>query len=291
MTIDRPSVINWMYSGNCNMSCRFCYGLFNSDRLTLPQKHYIVDKIGDAEVPKLVLTGGEPLLGEGIYEIIDHAQQRGIFVSLHTNGLLLGASALDKLEGKVGRISLALDGSTNNVNYTMRGVKGYFDLVRELMGEIKRRGIPLSIKTVATKRNIRDIPYLAAVLAEYTPDVWLISEFLPRHRGKTNKEDFALTDEEFRELEAQLQIAPFEISFRSLQRRSNRPFFFLDSNGNAYTELTEDNTEVKVGSILEDEVLALWAEIININPVNDYYRETSWTVKSDLSLIKQKLLS
>ena len=151
MSSTPPQVINWMYSGNCNMKCEFCYGRFNKDNLTASQKHYIVDKIADAGIPKLTITGGEPLMGAGIYDIINYSKQKDICVSLHTNGLLLNENGLDKLERKVGGISLALDGSTNEINYAMRGTEGYFDIVTNLMKQIKERQIPIPNAIFALK--------------------------------------------------------------------------------------------------------------------------------------------
>lgn len=106
MITEVPKVINWMFSGKCNLNCKFCYGKFNTDTLSLKQKYFIVDKIAKSDISKLTITGGEPLLGKGVYEIIKDAKAKGIFVSLHTNGILLNREGIDKLTGNVGRVSL-----------------------------------------------------------------------------------------------------------------------------------------------------------------------------------------
>ena len=279
MELSVPQVINWLYSGRCNLSCGFCYGRFNPDTLSVEQKYQIVDKIAGSSVPKLTITGGEPLLGEGVFDIIKYAKSKGIFVSLHTNGILLDSGALNSLEGNVGRVSLAIDGSTDKMNYQMRGYHGYLTLNIELMSCLRERGVPVSIKTVATRKNIEDIPDIAAVVEPYQPDVWLISEFLPIRRGKLNSKEYELNRDEFGKLKDKLDGLPFYVAMDSSDSLMANPYFFLDSRGFVHTNCPEKYDDICIGSILEESVIDLWKRIVEINPVSDNYILRSSTNK------------
>jgi MoaA/NifB/PqqE/SkfB family radical SAM enzyme len=266
-----PNAINWRITALCNMGCRFCYGPISSKRSPslLPyQKEAVVKKIASSGVRKLTLTGGEPLIDQGIYGTIAQANERGVFVSLHTNGILLDEEGLDKLEGKVGRISLALDGSNEEVQYGMRQRKGYFDHVVDLMGKIRERGIPFSVKTVVGKPNLHDISNMATLLQEYSPDFWLVSQFLPKHRGARNRGTFEITDEEYQALD--LSDVSFAI-LRTQEQGGSLPFFFINPDGTVCTQSpTED---VVVGSILNSEISDLWEIITDLNQPDRFYHE------------------
>ena len=265
----KPKVINWFYSGKCNLGCKFCYGKFNEDTLSLEEKKTIIDKISDAGVEKLTITGGEPLLGENLLEIIEYASEKNLFVSLHTNGILLDEKLIKALSKKVGRISLALDGAGNDVNLSMRGYENYFDLVNDLLKLIKKYNVPVSVKTVASKKNIESIPDLIPILAKYNPDIWLISEFRPERRGKEHQNEFLIINSEFKKLREKCKGAPLRIGMRSIEDGLNRPFFFIDSNGKVLTDYRGEYTNV--GSIFEEEVGSLWDKIVELVPINDNY--------------------
>lgn len=269
----KPKIITWMYSGKCNMNCKFCYGVFNNDLLTMEQKYSIVDKIADSSVKKLTITGGEPLLGEGIFKIIDYCKEKNIFVSLHTNGLLLDDNALNKLDGKVGRISLSLDGSNNLINKEMRGIDGYFDLVKNLIKKISAKKIPLSLKTVASKKNIEDIPNIAKKIKNMDLDLWLISQFNPKNRGKENRDEFEISDKVFLSLEEKIIKLPFERYFRNLDTVETIPYFFVDSNG--YVSSNNGNI---IDSLLCNNIPNIWKKIIKTAKIKEvYYEKTART--------------
>jgi MoaA/NifB/PqqE/SkfB family radical SAM enzyme len=182
------------------------------------------------------------------------------------------------LEGKIGRISLALDGSTNEMNHIMRSERGYLDIVTGLMKQIKERGIPISIKTVASRKNIKDIPHMVEILAKYSPDVWLITQFTPNNRGDRYREEFEISNDEFQRLRTKIKGTPFKVALRSSEITTTLPFFFLDSNGGVLTASAKNpKGEINIGSIFKQEIEELWKKIASINKVNQYYMENIWT--------------
>lgn len=151
----KPLVVNWMLTGNCNMTCDFCYGHFSSEKLSFAQKCSIIDILSAAKVPKLTITGGEPLLDKDIIPLLKYATNKGIFISLHTNGLLLNKTNFFKLKNIVNRISLPLDGSDNRINLLMRKRNSYFNHIIGLLDLFEKYGFSYSIKTVASKKILQ----------------------------------------------------------------------------------------------------------------------------------------
>jgi MoaA/NifB/PqqE/SkfB family radical SAM enzyme len=80
----------------CNLQCAHCYiNLSAADcesrsrELTLGEWRNLLDQIADEGCLWLLLTGGEPLIRPDFLEIYDHAKQRGLLLTVFTNGTLL----------------------------------------------------------------------------------------------------------------------------------------------------------------------------------------------------------
>jgi MoaA/NifB/PqqE/SkfB family radical SAM enzyme len=107
----RPQLLNVTLTTNtsCNFKCSYCrIWKRDENELTTTQIEHLIDQLTSLGVRRLGLTGGEPLLREDIGRIIDYAKQRGIFVTLNTNGSLV-EERIKELSA-VDIISLSLDG-------------------------------------------------------------------------------------------------------------------------------------------------------------------------------------
>ncbi len=73
----------------CNLRCSYCdtqYSYSSGNELTIKS---IIDKIEKSTIDKVLLTGGEPLLQENIYILIDKLTEIGKKVFIETNGSIL----------------------------------------------------------------------------------------------------------------------------------------------------------------------------------------------------------
>ena len=84
----------------CNLRCKYCdtpYALEGGKELDLDQ---ILDKVRESGISLVELTGGEPLLQEECYLLINLLLEEGYTVLLETNGSL----TLKKLDSRVMKI-------------------------------------------------------------------------------------------------------------------------------------------------------------------------------------------
>ena len=84
----------------CNLRCKYCdtpYALEGGEELDLDQ---IMDKVRESGISLVELTGGEPLLQEECYLLINLLLEEGYTVLLETNGSL----TLEKLDSRVMKI-------------------------------------------------------------------------------------------------------------------------------------------------------------------------------------------
>lgn len=96
-------VVSWNTTKRCNLKCEHCYLNAETltggkDELTTAEGYELIDQIA-ANNPNtvLILTGGEPLLREDIFELATYAKNKGMFPVLGANGTLLDGDICKKL--------------------------------------------------------------------------------------------------------------------------------------------------------------------------------------------------
>ena len=83
---------DFLESNYCNLSCRKCFNEIHQDfkeDLSLAEIKEILDDLYQSGVLQLTITGGEPLLRNDIWEILDYAFELGFGVRFFTNGTTL----------------------------------------------------------------------------------------------------------------------------------------------------------------------------------------------------------
>ncbi len=78
-------------TSRCNLACSYCYLDGSYEERTGSQWLGVLVQLAKTPPRKLVLTGGEPLLYEGLFELAAHSKKLmpGTFLQLMTNGLLI----------------------------------------------------------------------------------------------------------------------------------------------------------------------------------------------------------
>lgn len=150
-------------TNRCTSNCNYC-NIPNRKQRELSTKEVfsLIDQLSEAGTQRIGLWGGEPLLRDDIGMIIDYAKQKGLFVTLDSNGYLIEEKA-DLLKN-LDHLLLSLDGP-EHVHELNRG-KGSF---RKLMAAIKllRKKIPIWTITVLTKNNLESVDFILETAMEY----------------------------------------------------------------------------------------------------------------------------
>ncbi|HOK67685.1 MAG TPA: radical SAM protein [Anaerohalosphaeraceae bacterium] len=154
----------------CNLLCRHCYSHVRNcgkePELTTEQARRLVDQISDYGCPVLLFSGGEPLLREDLFELIEYAGRKGIRTVLSTNGTLIQDSTAERLAALgVSYVGISLDGPAE-FHDDFRQVKGAFAAAVKGIRSCRRAGIPAGIRFTMTADNIRQIPLLFQIAAD-----------------------------------------------------------------------------------------------------------------------------
>ncbi|GHV95386.1 radical SAM protein [Spirochaetia bacterium] len=167
----------------CNLRCVMCgqYGdkgimkdcAAEETKKILPLETWkkFIDEIAPQR-PVTYIWGGEPFLYPDLLPLARYMVQKGLYVSVNTNGTLMERYAEDIVRDKWSTIFVSLD-AFRDVNDAMRG-KGSYDKVIAGFKAINREkqkqksNYPiLGIVTVVTNRNYLDLANLAEASREY----------------------------------------------------------------------------------------------------------------------------
>jgi radical SAM protein with 4Fe4S-binding SPASM domain len=124
--------------------------------------------MADAGCLFLILTGGDPLVRPDFPEIYRHARQRGMIITLFTNGTLLTARVADLLADSPPHIiDITLYGATAATYEMVTRVPGSYARLRAGIDLLLERGLPLSLKTVLLTINRHELPEIRAFAEKF----------------------------------------------------------------------------------------------------------------------------
>lgn len=130
-TKGRGPVVVWNCTKTCNLSCKHCYSNSDSKKyngeLTTNQAKKMIDGLAKFNVPVLLISGGEPLIREDIFEIIKYTGKYNIRSTISTNGTLIDKNIAKELKAhNVGYVGISIDGIGESHD-EFRGSKGSFE--------------------------------------------------------------------------------------------------------------------------------------------------------------------
>jgi radical SAM protein with 4Fe4S-binding SPASM domain len=152
-----PRVL-WEITSQCNLRCRHCYISKGEKELPWPEVKQIADSLSNLGIQEVILSGGEPLLRNDIFEIVAYLYKLGHGVDVCTNGTLLTDDAVRELSHYLSEISVSLDGCTSLLYERMRGETESFSKVVQGIEALGKYGCQVHIITVVTAINYDYLP-------------------------------------------------------------------------------------------------------------------------------------
>jgi radical SAM protein with 4Fe4S-binding SPASM domain len=135
----------------------------------------------------LVLTGGDPLCREDIFELIEYATQSGLDVSVTPSAtpLVTERAIRQFAEAGIHRMAISIDGSSAKTHDAVRGVHGSFDRSLEILSRARQLGIPTQINTTLTPENVDQLDNMAELFATLDITLWSVFFLVPVGRAET----------------------------------------------------------------------------------------------------------
>ena len=182
-------LVAWETTRRCNLACKHCRAVAEDhpydNELDTKASFRLLDQIKEVGDPIVILTGGEPLLRDDIFDIAAYGTQLGLRMVMAPNGTLITPDIARQMKvSGIKRINVSLDGSTAETHDTFRGIENAFDNAIQGIETAKAAGIEFQISTTITKTNLDQIPKilsLAETLGAVAHHIFLL---VPTGRGK-----------------------------------------------------------------------------------------------------------
>jgi len=182
-------LVAWETTRNCNLACVHCRASAtagpHSGELDTTEAFQLLDQIAEIAKPIIILTGGEPLLRDDIFDIAAYGTEKGLRMVMAPNGTLITEEVAQKLmDAGIKRISVSLDGSTPQSHDSFRKVEGAFEGAVNAMKIAQKVGLDFQVNTTITKTNLDQIPKIQELAVKRGAVAHHIFLLVPTGRGK-----------------------------------------------------------------------------------------------------------
>jgi len=134
----------------------------------------------------VIFSGGEPLVHNRFFELVDLFNRRGLPIIMRTNGQLIDASVADEIAARDFHfVGVSVDGGTRRTNDLIRGQGAYARAI-EAINLLKERNLAVTIEVTLTSLSVMEIPEIVAVAEKATVDLVIFRRFIPLGMGANN---------------------------------------------------------------------------------------------------------
>ena len=191
----------WEITLKCNLKCVHCRSSYymgsHHGAFGLKEAYNFLDELATFANPVIVLTGGEPLLRDDVFDIAKYGTHKNFRMCMATNGVLVNDDVCIKIKDSgIKIVSLSLDGSNKKVHDDFRGEDGAFDGAIKAAQMFNKHNIPFIINSSFTKRNQPDIKNVYNLAKSLGATAWYMFLIVPTGKGEdllqelVSKEDY-----------------------------------------------------------------------------------------------------
>jgi len=185
--LDYPVVIAWEITRACDLHCIHCAaeaGEKAAYELSTEEALKAIDNMVEAGTRHLLIAGGEPLIREDIFTLVEYASKR-LSVGINTNGFSLNMSMAERLKDVgVNQIRISLDGAKAKTHDLFRG-KGSFERAIEAIETCVSLDFPdVGIEAVISSLNYDELPDMIKLASDLGVRVFEAGDMAPIGRAK-----------------------------------------------------------------------------------------------------------
>lgn len=184
-----PLYIAWEITHRCNARCLHCYSSSGpqadcSGELTTAEALSVIDQLADAGLLVLAFSGGEPLLRKDWDTLASHAVERGLSVTVGTNGTTITPRTAVRLrELGVRSVTVSVDSCIPEIHDRFRQVPGLFERAVEAIRLLVEHGVRVVVGFTPTRLNWKDGPGVVNLAVNLKAQAVNLSEYVPAGRG------------------------------------------------------------------------------------------------------------
>ncbi|MBU7018864.1 MAG: radical SAM protein [Theionarchaea archaeon] len=181
----------------CNLACKHCYNAAGgTHELSTEEWIKIIDEIYRCGCLRLFITGGEPLLYDGFFDIVLHARRKPLAVGVLTNGTLLDETMVGRMKDMgVNGLHFSVDGPNNYIHDEFRGVEKSFEKTLNAIRITLNSGLRASVTLCIHRNNLREGQNLVNLMETMGVTEYTFTPVIKSFR----EEECAITPEEYKE--------------------------------------------------------------------------------------------
>jgi radical SAM protein with 4Fe4S-binding SPASM domain len=194
----KPYIVSWNLTRRCNLLCPHCYidsrdlkAEAQDTELTRDEAKLVIDELSYLNTHlMLILSGGEPMLRNDIFDIVEYASEAGFIMVMGSNGILLTREKLDLLKksGLKG-VGISIDSVTGRHHDSFRGLPGAWEMSIDALRSAREAGIEAQMDVSLTDMNAEQIEEFIELGASLS--VKAINFFFLVCTGRAMKTDIA----------------------------------------------------------------------------------------------------
>jgi PqqA peptide cyclase len=172
--MDRPFGLLAELTYRCPLSCPYCSNPLNladhGDELTTAEWQRVLAEAQELGVLQLHLSGGEPLLRRDLVEIVNSANELGLYTNLITSALGLSRHRAEQLRAAgLDHVQISIQANEPAVSDRIAGTPS-FERKIEAARVVKELGWPLTVNVVLHRLNIDRVADILRLAEELKAD-------------------------------------------------------------------------------------------------------------------------
>ncbi len=226
MSLSQPYdfLIQWHLTERCNLKCRHCYQEGGKiEELSQREIYRVIDEItamlaawheayGLDFSPSFNVTGGEPFLRSGFFDILERMAQTGFEIYILSNGTCITLDMAQKIAALgVHGVQISLEGP-EEIHERVRG-RGTFAAALKGVQNLQQAGVKVSLNATISRMNAGYVKEMVELATELGVPRLGCSRLVPSGRGKDLLDDMLTRDEtrDFYEGLLSMQVKGLEI--------------------------------------------------------------------------------
>lgn len=180
-------IVSWMTTNRCNLKCSHCYqdaGACREKELSTEEGKRLIDGIARAGFKIMIFSGGEPLMRDDIFELVQYAAGKGLRPVFGTNGTLIDANTAVRLkQSGAASMGISLDSLDAARHDAFRGMEDSWQLTVDAMANCRAAGLNFQIHMTVMDWNKAEVGDVIDFAAKVGADAVYLFFLIPVGRG------------------------------------------------------------------------------------------------------------
>lgn len=191
----KPINVYWESTIACDLVCQHCRAEAQKEpspfQLNFNEVKKLFLDIKELE-SRVIITGGDPLKREDLFEIIDFANEIQLPLGITPSTTpTINREIIKKFkEKKIFFMGISIDGGKRETHDKFRGVEGTFEIAMNTLKWASEFKIPVQVNTTVCKNTMEELNDILNLLLQYTDSVrrWSLFFLINVGRGENLKE-------------------------------------------------------------------------------------------------------